>query len=256
VRSLLISVVILSLGGCQAVKRLPFTQPVDPTPVVEAFKERDATVLGATERIDVTVKATPYEAPVKVETNSIREAVAKSSALDVATLATSFMGLANKLQERIHELETQLDEERTRALRSQSDKLNWAGLGFLALFGLSFFAGPAAALKTWPLAILGGGCLALSQIVSSPWFARGGAVLIAVALGYSIWWVYDRHKEGRLKESLSKRVDLFKRIIPVIDSANDEARAALKGAFKEAMSAEDKAEILVLKSELTRAPSL
>ena len=250
-RSVLLTASVFVFLGCQATRPIHRAPALDSTPVVSAFEERDVTVLGAAERIDTTVESTPYETPVKTETDTIRRAVEKTSASNVAELAKSFTVITEQMQKQIDRLEKQLDEERNRAMRAQSDKLNWAGLGFLALFGLSFFAGPAAALKTWPLAVLGGGCLALSQIVSSPWFARGGAILIGVALIYFIWWVYDRHKQGRLEAALQKRVALFKKIVPVIDNASDEARSALKSAFKEVMSDDDKAEIHAIKAEIT-----
>lgn len=240
----------LFLLGCKSTPASKYIPPVDAAPTVGAFEERDQTVVAAADRIDVAVVDTPAAAPVKQETDTIRHAVASTPAADVQALVDSFMELTARYEDRITSLEGSLEKERTMAMRSQAKYLNWVGIGFLAAFGFSFFAGPAAAIKTWPLGVIGAGCFGLAQIISSPWFLRGASALLILGVGYGSWWVYDRHRQGRLEQALNKRVRLLKKIVPTIDAANDEARDTLKSAFREVFDTDDKAEILELKKEM------
>jgi hypothetical protein len=261
-----IAIALLSfamLGGCIS----PTTPPpprVNPAPTVEGQQAKDATITTSADAIDSIVAPTPQAPAVKVETDAIRAAVVANPAADVAALVAQFEAV-------IKRLDADLAEERKRrvaaenaALKEQARWLTWTGVGLFAAFGLSLFAGGGlmGAVKTWPLLLLGAGCFGLAQLISHPWFLRGFAGLLVAGVGYAVYWVYDRHQQGRLREALAKRERLLKQVVPVLDYAYENAHQSIKDVLDRDVfnklgslfSAEQKAEIHHLRGEV-KAPA-
>jgi hypothetical protein len=258
-----IAVFCLALvSGCNT-PTAPTPSRVDPTPTVTGQQAKDATVTASANAIDTIVAPTPQAPAVRVETDAIRAAVVANPAADVSALVAQFEAV-------IKRLDADLAAERKRriaaegaALKEQARWLTWTGVGLFAAFGLSLFAGGGlmGAMKTWPLLVLGAGCFGLAQLISHPWFLRGFAGLLLAGVGYSAYWVYDRHKQGRLREALAKRERLLKQVVPVLDDAYENAESSIKQALdakvfdrlSSLFSREDKAELHHLRAE-TKLP--
>lgn len=224
--------VSLALAGCNSAPKHRSVSRVDAAPVVQAQAGKDAAITESAGRIEVAVAGEVSEPVVKVETAAIRQAIAVAPAADVAKLATAFGSTLDTLQKQNTALLGQLEEERTRALRDQVKWLNLAGIALLGAFGLStFFGGLVAMAKTWPLLVLAGGCFGLAQVVGHPWFLRGFLGVGALGIGYGVYWVIDRHKQGRLREAVQKRADLLKQVVPVLDDAYEDAEESVKKAL-------------------------
>jgi len=248
--------ICLVLTGCGTNQPVP--PRIDAAPTLTAQADKDTKILASADNIDTAVKGTPPEAPVKAETAAIRVAIQTAPAADVTKLVISFESAIKTLESQNTKLLEQLNAERQRAMREQSRTLNWAGFGFLAMFGISLVFGHlAAAMKTWPLIILGAGCFGLAQLISHKWFLPSFAALAALGIGYTVYWVIDRHRQGRLQQALEKRVNVLKQTIPVLDQAYDEATDEVKklmdrsifDRLSDVMTAEEKAEIHHLRAD-------
>jgi hypothetical protein len=224
--------IALILGGCKT-QLAPLSPRPDAQPVIAAQGSKDVAVITSANAIDVIAAPSPIAAPVKVETDNIRRAVAEAPAADVGRIVAAFEAHIDRLDKQVASERSRADKAESAALREQSRWLTWTGVGLLAAFGVSMLAGGgfAAAFKTWPLALLGAGCFGLAQLISHPWFVRGFAALAVASLGYVVFWVYDRHKQGRLREALAKREVLLKSVLPVLDEAYESGADSLKQAL-------------------------
>lgn len=248
------------LAGCTT----PVTPPrVESAPTVAAQENKDVRILTSADKIDVAVKDTPPEQIVRTETAVIRQAVAEAPAADVAKLAAAFEVAIKALEKQNASLLVQIEKERTRALREQVRYLNIAGMGLVAAFGISIFFGSLTAMaKTWPLLLLAAGCFGLAQVVGHPWFMRGFLGISALGLGYLVYWVIDRHRQGRLQQAIAKRADKLKEMVPVLDeayeNAGDDLKKALDSKIFDRLSAiwskEDKAVIHQVRADVKSAP--
>lgn len=231
-RLLWIMLAVLLLAGCksQPVPPRVFDRP-DAAPVTGALAERDVRVTTAADRIDAAVAAVPeVKARVEPETVEIRAAVASAPAEDVSALIKTFESQLDNREREIARLEAQNQKLLDRELVFQARGLTGLGIALVLAFGVSvaFGGGLVAAAKTWPIAVMGVGCLGLAQIVAHPWFMPSMAGLLALALGYTIYYVYDRHREGRLKGSLEKKAALLRKIVPVLDDAYEHGAETMR----------------------------
>jgi hypothetical protein len=227
--------VVLVLAGCKAVPvpSRPSLPPVDTAPVIAGQEGKDRAILSEAAQIDaIAPQAKPH-------TDAQRKAIEDNPAADVARIVAEFQA-RDKLRDAadketaaiIAGLRKEIEDLQNQALREQARWLTWSGVALLAAFGVSLLFGQlAAAVKTWPLALLGVGCFGLAQLISHPWFLRSFIGLLIAALAYAAYYVYDRHKEGRLKRSLEKKADVLKQIVPVMDSAYESAEASVKDAL-------------------------
>jgi hypothetical protein len=255
---LLILALMFGLTGCET-QVAPSSPRPDAKPAIAAQGTKDVAVVTSANTIDAIAAPSPIAAPVKVETDNIRRAVADAPAADVARIVAAFEAHIDRLDKQVAAERTRAEKAESAALREQSRWLTWTGAGLLAAFGLSMLAGGgfAAAFKTWPLALLGAGCFGLAQLISHPWFVRGFAALAVASLGYVVFWVYDRHKQGRLREALAKREVLLKSVLPVLDEAYESGADSLKQALDSSvfnrlssiLSQEQKAEIHRLRAD-------
>lgn len=167
-RPLLAIVLAILFTGCAT-----FRKPVKGTsaPTVAKQVQKDQTILGAADQIDVITQPTAVAESVKEQTNSIRAAVKESPAADVASLAKS-------LEERVARAEEAAAKAKDKAEGVLRTILNGICLlGFIAGVSLAFlgskfpFAGPAM-----------GGSLALGS-------AAGMALLTARQWALDNKWV-------------------------------------------------------------------
>jgi len=230
--------------------------PSATTAIVTAHKGKDAIIIAEAGKIDAIAPA------VREHTDAQRAAVAAAPAVDVERLNTEWRAVVDSLTAENARLAKDVAALKGQALREQSRWLTWAGVGLLAAFGLSIVVGQfAAALKTWPLAVLGAGCFGLAQLISHPWFLRGFTGLLLAGLAYSAYYVFDRHKEGRLRRSLEKKAAVLGEIVPVLDAAYESSADTIKQALdanvfarlSSALSKEDKALVHKIRAEKVAA---
>jgi hypothetical protein len=259
---LLILALMFGLTGCET-QVAPSSPRPDAKPAIAAQGTKDAAVVTSANAIDTIAAPSPIAAPVKVETDNIRRAVAEAPAADVSRIVAAFEAHIARLDKQVAAERSRAEKAESAALREQARWLTWTGVGLLASFGLSLLAGGGltAAVKTWPLALLGAGCFGLAQLISHPWFLHSFGGLFAASLAYVAYWVYDRHKQGRLREALAKREALLKSVVPVLDEAYESASDSLKEALDSTIfnrlaavfSKDQKAEIHRLRAD-TRGP--
>lgn len=243
---------VMLLAGCvtqPAGSVRPQVIDPEPAPVVEGQDNKDVTVLGSTDRIDGIVKNEPaVAAPVKVETDAIRAAVAANPAEDVKVLAAKFEEAIKLLREQLAAADknsAKLTEQIARLegaeQRKQVRDLRYFAFGALAL----------AALLGWArqiqfAAILAvGGILAfgLAQLVSQPWFMTACTVVVGLVLAGSTWaavHAYRKHElAAKVEKEAAKLKDTLTRVVPAVDSVIEQAGDAadnLKTKLREAMT--------------------
>lgn len=242
---------MLSLAGClhEPVQppRVPVTTPT-AAPIVAGQQSKDATVTASADKIDSIVDGKPEAAPVKVETDSIRAAVAANPAADVKLLATQFDEAIRLLREqlaaadaRAKKLEALVENLRNSEMKAQARDLRIGALIALALAGLLAYARQilwSAALGL--IAILAFG---LAQLVSQPWFMTACTVvvvLILAAVGWAAVHAYRKHElAAKVEKEAAKLKDALVRVVPAVDSAIDElgdAGAKVKAKLRSAMT--------------------
>ena len=252
-------VLVYSLPGCVRANT-PSTPRPDATALLGGQAVKDSTVTASADRIDVLSVDTPQAAPVKIETDAIRKAVIDAPAADVSRLIAQFEGIIARLDKELAAEKKARAAAEQQALREQARWLTWTGIGFMAAFGISLFAGGglAGAFKTWPLLVLGAGCFGLAQVISHPWFLKGFAGLLLLSVAYTAYWIYDSHKQGRLREALEKRERLLKQVLPVLDDAYENGEEAVKKILDRDVfapltglfSKQEKAEVHTIRAEL------
>ncbi len=260
---LVVIVAFILLSGCKSVDRPEAREfaRADPAPVIASQGEREVRVLASADRIDAVAKSAPEVQPaLESETSEIRAAVASAPAEDVTLLIATFEGQLDDREREIERLSAQVKQLINQELRWQARGLTGLGIALVLAFGVSvaFGGGLVAAAKTWPIALMGVGCLGLAQIVAHPWFMPSIAGLLALGAGYAIYYVFDRHREGRLKSSLEKKASLLRKIVPVLDeareSASDTVRSVLEnGVFarlSQRMNREDKVTVHEVRREI------
>jgi len=246
---------LVALTGCAnspAKLRPSAPAPAATTAIVTAHKGKDAIIVAEAGKIDAIAPE------VKEHTDAQRAAVAAAPAVDIERLNTEWRAVVDSLATENAKLTKDVAALKGQALREQSRWLTWAGVGLLAAFGLSIVVGQfAAAIKTWPLAALGAGCFGLAQLISHPWFLRGFTGLLLAGLAYSAYYVFDRHKECRLRRSLEKKAAVLGEIVPVLDHAYESSADTIKQALdanifarlSSALSKEDKALVHKIRAE-------
>jgi hypothetical protein len=224
-RIVIAALVLLAATGCQRGGVTP-APPVNAAPVIAGQEGKDRAIISEAAKIDAIAPA------AKPHTDAQRAAIAAAPAADVARIVAEFESQIGQLVRSNADKDAQILAAKNQALREQARWLTWTGVALLAAFGLSLLVGQlAAAVKTWPLALLGVGCFGLAQLISHPWFLRGFILLLIAAVAYSAYYVFDRHKEGRLRRSLEKKAEVLTQIVPVLDEAYDSAADSVKQAL-------------------------
>ena len=89
-RMAFLSVILLAMAGCQTGNKQPISSAPSPAPVIASNQEREAIQFKAAEVIDVTVKGTSVETPVKAETAKIVKANQSAPASGIETLVKAY----------------------------------------------------------------------------------------------------------------------------------------------------------------------
>lgn len=165
------------------------------------------------------------------------------------------------------------DEAKNQVRMAQVDALNkWgaglAGAGILALGLAGVFGGIAALRVAGPIALLailsGMACFGMAQIVGQWWFMWAVLAAVVACAVIVAWWVIKKHKAGVLAEATKAKADkatgLLRSVIPVLDSAYDEADAAAKelldktvfSRLSSVMDKDQKAEVHQIRAEATK----
>lgn len=90
--------------GCSTTKPVPKLPPVEipktpqSAPVVAGQLTKDGTVVGAANNIDTIVEGTPQQPAVNEQTETIRQAVEKNPAADVAKIASEYEAVISALK--------------------------------------------------------------------------------------------------------------------------------------------------------------
>lgn len=244
----------LLLAGCLHEPVQPPRAPVaTPTaaPIVAGQQGKDESVVASANTIDSIVDGKPEAAPVKVETDSIRAAVAANPAADVKLLATQFDEAIRLLREqlaaadaRAKKLDALVENLRNSEMKAQARDLRIGALIALALAGLLAYARQilwSAALGL--IAILAFG---LAQLVSQPWFMTACTVvvvLILAAVGWAAVHAYRKHElAAKVEKEAAKLKATLVRVVPAVDSVMEEvgaARAAIQAKLRAAMTGTD-----------------
>lgn len=247
----LLAIACLLLAGCPTVPVQPPRDPVKTPssgPTVAGQQGKDEKVIQSANSIDEIVGDTPEAAPVKVETDSIRAAVAANPAADVKLLATQFDEAIRLLREqlaaadaRAKKLEALVESLRNSEMKAQARDLRIGALIALALAGLLAYARQilwSAALGL--IAILAFG---LAQLVSQPWFMTACSVVVALILAGVTWaavHAYRKHElAAKVEKEAAKLKDTLVRVVPAVDSAIEEvgeAGAKIKAKLRAAMT--------------------
>lgn len=252
--ALLLCMLALVAGGCaheQAqVPRAPVAVPI-AAPVVAGQQSKDESVTASANSIDKIVSATPEAAPVRVETDSIRAAVAANPAADVKLLAVQFDEAVRLLREqlaaadkRAAQLAATVENLRNAEMRAQARSLRIGALAAIALAGLLAYARQFV----WAGALGAGAVLAfgLAQLVSQPWFMTASAVVVAIilaAVGWAAVHAYRKHElAAKVEKEAAKLKATLVRVVPAVDSVMEEvgaARAAIQAKLRAAMTGTD-----------------
>ena len=242
---------MLSLAGClhEPVQppRVPVTTPT-AAPIVAGQQSKDATVTASADKIDSIVDGKPEAAPVKVETDSIRAAVAANPAADVKLLATQFDEAIKLLREqlaisdnRAAQFAAQVERLQDAEQRTQVRDLRYIAFGALALAALLGWAKQIQFAAIFAV----GGILAfgLAQLVSQPWFATACTVVVALILAGVTWAAVHAYRKRELAEKAEKEAaklkDTLVRVVPAVDSVIEQGGATvadIKAKLRAAMS--------------------
>jgi len=223
--------------------------------------DKDVRVVEAADRIDQVAATAPDVQPaIKVETQAIRTAVATAPAEDVNALIATFEGQLDARESEINRLLGQIEKLQDQELRWQARGLTGLGIALVLAFGVSvaFGGGLMAAAKTWPIAVMGVGCLGLAQIVSHPWFMPTMAGLLALGFGYVIYYCYDKHRDGKLKTMIQRKAAVLDKVVPVLDHARKHASKTMRevldggvfGQLSNLMSDDEKAVVKQVRREV------
>lgn len=241
----------LVAGGCaheQAhVPRAPVAVPV-ADPVVAGQQSKDESVTASANSIDKIVEATPEAAPVRVETDFIRAAVAANPAADVKLLVVQFEEAVRLLREqltaadaRAAKLAATVERMQSAEQRSQAIWFRGVALGAMVLAGLLGWARQIQLAAA--AALCGILCLGLAQLVSQSWFMPACAVAcgaILVGFGWAAVHAYRKHElAAKVEKEAAKLKDTLVRVVPAVDSAIDDlgtAGAAVKTRLRAAMA--------------------
>jgi len=220
------------LTGCHTAHTGQRSPRPDPTPVIAAHTAKDAAITDSAGRIDALAEPTPIAAPVRAETDRIRQAVKDAPASDLATITHAYARELDARDGAIAALQTRLDKEELKARRAYKRWLYGAATALLLGFTLSIvFGKAAAAARTWPLGILGLGAITLAEILGTTWFQIGCLVLLASALIYATIWVIQKHRDGTLKEKADLRLEGFREVVATLDAAYEEASDEVKRIY-------------------------
>lgn len=238
-RAAIAALCVLALAGCSSFPfsgkgesaRTPITARPASGPVVESHVAKDSRVIASADRID----AATTEPAIAAETAEIRDAVASAPAINLQPLVNEFNRALDARDREIDRLREAVTAAQNKELVYQARGLTIVGFGCLAAFGLgiAFGGGVVAAMKLWPVAVIGVGCLGLAQIVAHPWFMRGVLATGTLGLAWLVYYVIDRHKAGRLRASVDRKLEVLREVVPVLDDAYDSAADSVK-AFLDA----------------------
>ncbi len=263
---------MLALAGCP--KAQPVSKPSvpvvtpKPAPIVNGQTEKDVTVVGAADRIDGIVQGEAVADPVRVETDTIRAAVAANPAADVKALAAQFEEAVKLLREqlaasdkRAKQLEAQIESLRDAEMKAQARDLRYAAFGLLAFAGLLGWAKQTM----WSAASAIGAllCFGVAQIISQPWFMPACAVAVALGLaafGWAAVHAYRKHELAtKVEKEAAKLRDTLTRVVPAVDSVIEEvgdASKSLKDKLRAAMTGADGAKAKATIHEIRAAAKL
>ena len=247
--------------------RPPVVVP-QPAPVVSGQGEKDTIVVASADRIDGIVQGETVAAPVRVETNAIRAAVAANPASDVKALAAQFEEAIKLLREqlaasdkRAKQLAAQIESLRDAEMKAQARDLRYAAFGLLAFAGLLGWAKQTM----WSAASAIGAllCFGVAQIISQPWFMPACAVAVALGLAAFGWAAVHAYRKNELAAKVEKEAaklkDTLVRVVPAVDSAIaevGEAGAKIKDKLRAAMTGKAGAEAKATIHEVRAAAKL
>jgi len=250
------------LAACHAAPHRVRVPVPESGAVIARQDAKDKTLLASADRIDTTVADTPAAAPVRVQTDAIRDAVATAPAAQVADLADQFSRALDAANANTAKLEAKLQKEELKDKAAYKRWLRTSAGALLLAFAVSvIFGKAAAAARTWPLALLALAAVALAEVIGSTWFQIGCLILLAGGVAYATYWVIDRHKQGRLQHAIEKRAALLREIVPILDQAYENASEDVKrildrnlfDRFSLRFDAEAKAEIHDVRKEAAHA---
>lgn len=242
---------LVLLAGCKTdettVPRPPIQTPI-AAPTIAGQMGKDETVVGSANKIDEIVKDEPkVAAPVKEETDRIREAIAENPAAEIKRLADQFEAAIKALREqlvaadrRAEQLTETVERLRDGEMKAQARDLRY---GAFAALGIAALLGWAQQLKLAAAAALVGLlAFGLAQLVSQPWFMPACAVAVALALaafGWAAVHAYRKHELAtKVEKEAAKLKDALVRVVPAVDSAIEEVGAAgakIKAKLRDAM---------------------
>jgi hypothetical protein len=229
-RMAFLSVILLALAGCQTGNKQPVPSAPSPTPVISGHQEREAVQFKAAEAIDVTVKGTSVETPVKAETAKIVKANQSAPASGIETLVKAYEATIDGQSKEIEKLSKQVEALKDAEMKTQARTLRWFGLGAIAIAAL---LGYARQIQFAAIAgLVGLGSLGLAQLVTQPWFmpaVTGVCAIILVAVGVVI---YRSLKQGTLASKAADEAQQIKEALAVIIPVLDDAKSKLGDAFK------------------------
>jgi len=251
-----------TLTGCASAPALRKSPRPDPTPVIAAHTQKDAAITDSAGRIDELAKPTPIAAPVRAETDRIREQIAHAPASDIATITHAYARELDSRDGAIAALQTRLDKEELKARRAYKRWLYGAASALFLAFAVSILFGKAAALaRTWPLGLLGLGAITLAQILETTWFQIGSLIVMAAAITYLTVWVIQKHRDGTLAQKSTARLHALSKIVKDLDQAYENAGEDVKRLldrnlfenWSRTFTTEEKAEIHDIRKEALHA---
>jgi len=224
-----LSVILLAMAGCQTGNKQPIPSAPSPAPVIASNQEREAVQFKAAEVIDVTVKGTSVETPVKAETAKIVKANQSAPASGIETLVKAYEATIEGQAKEIEKLSKQVESLKDAEMKAQARTLRWFGLGALAVAAL---LGYARQIQFAAIAgLVGLGSLGLAQLVTQPWFmpavtAVSGIILVSVGVV-----IYRSLKQGTLASKAQQEAKEIKEALAVIVPVLDEAKGKLGDVF-------------------------
>ncbi len=224
-----LSVILLALAGCQTGNKHPVPSAPSPAPVISGHQDREAVQFKAAEAIDVTVKGTSVETPVKAETAKIVKANQSAPASGIETLVKAYEATIEGQVKEIEKLSKQVEALKDAEMKTQARTLRWFGLGAIAIAAL---LGYARQIQFAAIAgLVGLGSLGLAQLVTQPWFMPAVTALCAIILVAVGVVIYRSLKQGTLASKAQQEAKEIKEALSVIVPVLDEAKSKLGDVF-------------------------
>lgn len=243
-------VILFAFSGCKAVPvGGPIQRPAasQVAGAVDAQRAKDTTITGSANRIDavVTQDAPQVSEPVRIETDRIRDAVAKAPASDVSAIVSELTRAMNRMEELVKierearaKAEKRADALEDAEMKAQARTLRFTALGILVVAGLLAYA----RLIQFSLAAAGAGllCFGLAQLVSQPWFmpvCAGVCGLVLIGFGWAAFHAYKKGDLGAKTEREAERMkSTLSKVVPALDQAMEGLDAAAKQTVRATLS--------------------